>query len=460
MQKVKLSTNGSGESLARQTPGLSLRWKDFQFYVENTESTYDWWIICDGLSHSEEINIRKGHTIFLTGEPPAIKSYNKKFLDQFDIIITSQPNILGKNVIHTQTALAWTLYSQPFGQMDMTLSKNYDDLKKTSPEKTKLISVVTSNKNHTEGHRNRLRFIEMLQKHFGDKIDVFGPGLGLYGSKQDKIRFKYHENKWEALAPYKYHIAIENSVCPDYWTEKISESFVAESYPFYFGCPNILDYFSDKSFTPINILKPDEAINLIEQKIKEDTYAKSLSEIKIAKNLVLEKYQIFPMLTEIFEKRASNTEVVSKILYPESYFQNTLSHQIIRKIKSIIKLFILRPKKTKSSPPVTDATQKWLDGYLKPGMLVFEYSGKSSRVYEVKKQDKAVTFLPHIPHNSTNQNADIYIDKLYYFPDNYFDLVWVQDNAEIDDSDITLARHKVKSGGVVLSKNTEVWTKS
>lgn len=448
MQKVKLSTNGSGESLARQTPKLSLRWNDFQFYIKDTENTYDWFVVYDGLSQNETVRVRDGHTIFLTGEPPAIKIYNKKFLDQFDLIITSQPNIQGKNVIHTQTALAWTLYQTTFGQIDINLSKNYDDLKNDKIEKTKLLSVVTSNKNHTKGHRDRLEFIYKLQQHFGDKIDVFGPGLGLYGSNKDRIKFKYHENKWEALASYKYHIAIENSQYPDYWTEKLTEAFVAETYPFYFGCPNIFDYFNGKSLTPINILKPEEAIEIIERKIEENTYEKSLEEILKAKNLILEKYQLFPMLEKIFETHKSDTKIITRTIHPEIYFQDTLLKKTLRPVKHVIKSLLLKTEKTDTATTACP-TQQWIENNLKPDMVVFEYVGNTPKVYDVKEQNNSLIFQKHIPKDPKTGIEYGYTNRLDYFPDAYFDLILIQNNAEIDDSDITLANRKIKSGGAI-----------
>ena len=52
------------------------------------------------------------------------------------------------------------------------------------------------------------------------------------------------EDKFDALIGYKYHLALENSVIPDYWTEKLADSLLAWCKPIYYGCPNINDYFS------------------------------------------------------------------------------------------------------------------------------------------------------------------------------------------------------------------------
>ena len=69
-----------------------------------------------------------------------------------------------------------------------------------------------------------------LREHFGDRLDVFGRGINDFADKE------------EALAPYRYHISLENSSDKDYWTEKISDPLLTLTYPIYHGCENLEDY--------------------------------------------------------------------------------------------------------------------------------------------------------------------------------------------------------------------------
>ena len=56
-------------------------------------------------------------------------------------------------------------------------TKDYDELAALPPAaKTKRLSVISSDKAQTEGHRQRLDFTPP-QEHFGDRIDVFGRGI-------------------------------------------------------------------------------------------------------------------------------------------------------------------------------------------------------------------------------------------------------------------------------------------
>ncbi len=205
--------------------------------------------------------------------------------------------------------------------------KVYDDFKMPSiPNKTKLISVISSDKSFTEGHRKRLKFVEGLQNHFGENIDVFGRGINDFA------------DKWGVIAPYKYHVALENSSCDNGISEKIYDSFLGGAFPFYYGCKNISDYFSLKSFVSIDIDDIDKSIKIIESSISNQTYEISVKDIQRSKNLILDEYNIFNLMSSYCEsdltiQKNNNKNLVTKIK-PESYFYNT-------KIQNIKKIFLI-----------------------------------------------------------------------------------------------------------------------
>jgi predicted PilT family ATPase len=172
-----------------------------------------------------------------------------------------------------------------------TYEKTYDELKSISTlNKDKLISIIVSDKSFTKGHRSRVKFVKKLKKELGEDIDIFGKG--------------YNEivDKWEAIAPYKYTIVIENSSYNNYWTEKLADAFLGQSYPVYYGCKNIYDYFPEDSLSLIDIRKSDKAIKKIREIIDNNLYEKSLDNIKKSKDLILDKYQLFPMIYKYTQK--------------------------------------------------------------------------------------------------------------------------------------------------------------
>jgi hypothetical protein len=166
---------------------------------------------------------------------------------------------------------------------------DFDDLKNARPRKDRLLSALTSGKRRTAGQRKRIEFVRMMEKHFGTEFDSF------------TSERQWMPDKWEAVSRYKYHLAIENAAYTNYWTEKIADPFLGGCHPFYYGCPNLSDYFSSKSFTPIDINKPEKAIKLIERMIADETYEKSQMEIADSKERVLYRYNLFAVISKMVE---------------------------------------------------------------------------------------------------------------------------------------------------------------
>lgn len=303
MNRIKVSTL-SGWPFIRQTPHSLGIWDDCAFFIDKSVSECDWWVVCEGLSKEDRVICPRKNTILLTFEPESVKQYNQEFLNQFGMVITSQRRLHHNNVIYSQQGLPWIVGINNFRDMSVrsTLSRGYDELKDITPEKTKLISMVISNKKGSEGHKQRLKFAIAIKKYFGNKIDIFANGFPnneLAG--YPLIPFK---DKWDAIAPYRYHVVVENSSFEDYWTEKLADSYLADSYPFYYGCPNVEEYFSRKSFTAIDIYKFKEAIMAIENAINENVYLRSSREIKEAKMAILDQYQLFPMICNLIKGKA------------------------------------------------------------------------------------------------------------------------------------------------------------
>jgi hypothetical protein len=148
--------------------------------------------------------------------------------------------------------MAGAKYLKEKNKWDSNRYLSYNDfLKLNSQKKDKEVSIIISNKAFTEGHEQRIKFLDALKKAFGNRIELFGRG------------YNEIEDKFEALTNFKYSIVMENSSFQDYWTDKLSDTFLCNTYPIYYGCPNILDYFSEDSLNVINIYKINDSINII-----------------------------------------------------------------------------------------------------------------------------------------------------------------------------------------------------
>jgi len=329
MVKVKLTTNFV-MPLERQTENRGSKWGDCRFYINQDVTECDFWVVYEGLKNEEQAICTKGNTIFITAEPPAIRKYSYHFLKQFDWVITCDQSIKHTNPIFQQQGLPWHVgrCQEENGRINFT--NVYDEMKSISSFlKDKEISVISSAKDITSGHRKRIAFINSIKKCFSGRIDVFGRG--------------FHDiaDKWDAIADYKYHVVIENSSFDDYWTEKLSDAFLCGAYPIYYGCPNINEYFSPDSLTSIDINNFEEAISIIKKTIIEKRYEESVEAINKARDLVLDKYNLFSMISELCGKTKSVSRKNQITLYPEKYFPESF-------IKGFIKSFLTSMKKYRS----------------------------------------------------------------------------------------------------------------
>ena len=280
---IKLTTPWDHKFFYERTPSnsgiIEYKGDKFIFEIDNNCGDCDFWIVWGGLRESDKSLKAKcpnSNTIFITEERFDERTYKSDFLNQFSIVITGRNDIQHKHIIRSHELNTWHL------------NKTYDELVEMNfIPKQKMISIVSSDLVWLKGHKKRFAFVNKLIGHFKDKIDVFGRG------------FNYIENKWDALAPYKYSIAIENNSLQGYFTEKISECFLAHTMPIYYGATNIEEYFSTDTIFQIDIDDYIGSINKIEILLEEDPYDLLLPKIIEQKIKFITEYNFFQKCASI-----------------------------------------------------------------------------------------------------------------------------------------------------------------
>lgn len=121
-------------------------------------------------------------------------------------------------------------------------------------EKSKMISMIASNKRMCEGHIKRLEWVERI----GSQVDLYGRG------------FNEIENKEDGLCDYMFSVAIENGQYETYFTEKLLDCFATGTIPVYLGAPDIGNHFNMDGI----IILSDEF------DVSEDIYYSKLDAIK------------------------------------------------------------------------------------------------------------------------------------------------------------------------------------
>lgn len=326
MYKIKLSIAADNEGCGRQLPCGILEWKGYRFIINRPVEEADFWVVYSkGKRETESCRVAPENTMFITGEPDSVYHYAPGYVKQFAKVLSCQVNLKHKNLINMQPAQPWHIGKE--SKRDRTTGKEdckiteythtYDTLKVSNPDKTKLISVITSNKAFTKGHRERIDFVMKLKEHYGDMMDLYGWG------------FNDFANKWDVIAPYKYHIAIENCSTPHYWTEKLADTYLGNAFPFYYGCPNVDDYFDKEAYRFIDIHDHEAAIKCIDEAIKNNLYEKNQQYILGAKNLILDKYNLFNLIIEQISEMDPNANKKLVVIKSDTSFLDWKKFQIM-----------------------------------------------------------------------------------------------------------------------------------
>lgn len=311
MYKIKITVESSDEErLKRQLPNKNNKWKDCEFFINEPISEADYWVVfTPKIPNGKDFcKVSPRNTIFITWEPDSIYHFSQGFLNQFGKVISCQQNLKHKNLIKDQCGLVWRIGMWRNEKREAIITHTYDDFKISCPEKKKLMSIISSNKCFTKGHRDRLKFVDKIKSHFGSNVDLFGRG------------FNDFKNKWDIIADYKYHIVLENCSIPYYWSEKLADAFLGNAFPFYYGCKNINEFFNSESYREIDILNVEEAINTIENAISQNLAEKNYKEVEKAKHQILDKYNLFDLIVRNINHSDVNLVKENYIIKDDLYF--------------------------------------------------------------------------------------------------------------------------------------------
>ena len=297
MFKIKLSVSGQPQNVSIQhfLGTENNTYKGCQFFINDDScQDADYWLILDHIEKKESCLIDPKNIFLLHAEVLFPKSYwdaYPQYLDQFAKIFTCH-DIFKDNVRYTLPFLPYMLFYKGgnliHGNSVLNPIDRYiEDLVEYMPQKNKTLSVICSAKNGNEHHTMRLKFVQKLKEHFKDKLDWFGAGINPV------------EQKLNAIAPYKYHLALENYSSYNNITEKLYDSYLGLSYPIYYGAPNAKDYFPTDSFSQINIADLKGSTRQIEEIIDSNLYEKNFNSLKKAQQITLDEFNVFKRMAEI-----------------------------------------------------------------------------------------------------------------------------------------------------------------
>lgn len=314
----------------RQLQNTHSVWGNTKYYFDmESHPDADWLVVFSAWPQMDFLTtIPRERRIFVAGEPESFHVYQPNFLNQFGTVLTTQRNCKHPNTIRSQVGINWFAGVQfQSGAERFHAVLAFADLAGAAPVKTKLCSVVCSDQTVTKGHRERLAFVNHLKQVFGDQIDYYGRGS------------RPMPDKDEALADYQFHIALENSRHPDYWTEKLADPILRGCYPIYSGCTNVRDYFPQQSLTSIDISRPDEAVAIIRKTLQQSLTLEIREAMALSKRRILFEYNIFPVLEKMFTGVGLPQSPGAHFQTPEKLFSDheIKNQKFTRRLKRFVK---------------------------------------------------------------------------------------------------------------------------
>ena len=316
MQKVLLkhAPNIDSAALFRQLPSNDLFDKNITFTTDSS-SSYDWLVVLHHSAIQKILNVKipKSRCVYVSMEPSeSLCSISSEFINQFGTVIGSDNKIVHDNLVKLNVHNWWVGLEVQLSSGGHSIKYNgfadYDYYSRdTEFKKINKVSVINSSKIIFPGHKDREKLIECLSN------SSISSSLDIYGRN-----FKTLQDKTEAIQPYMYHLVIENMYESDYWSEKLADAFLLNSMPIYYGCPNIVEYFPSDSLIHVDKLDPSYIEKVVADAINSNQFKQSATARLTAKNLILNKYNIFNILSDICQR---GEDVSGEcLIMPNTYF--------------------------------------------------------------------------------------------------------------------------------------------
>ncbi len=290
MIEIKISARGGvhNPNLSQFLDSVENTFHDCRFHFNSPIPSADFWFVSEDIDENDHIcRVPRSRVFFVSAETSLPSGYysdsksRAQFLQQFARVYTCHDVYLD-SVESSLPFLPWMINANHGTSITAQHPRGIAFLRGLQElPKPKLLSVICSTQNLTAEHRMRLRFVEHLKAHYGDDLDWFGNGV------------RPIAEKWDGIAPYKYHLVLENRSDRNVITEKLYDSFLGLAFPLYWGAPNAQDYFDPRSFTTVDIRDLKGAIARIDETIGSDRYESSLPAIRHSRDRVLDEYNVF-----------------------------------------------------------------------------------------------------------------------------------------------------------------------
>jgi hypothetical protein len=178
------------------------------------------------------------------------------------------------------------------------VNNSFRELNEMSPpKKTHPCSWITSGINRTENHRKRLDFLKLLRENSLD-FDLYGRNLPSWANAFGSV-----SNKWSAMAPYYYNLAIENYADNDlYASEKLWDALLTWCLPIYYGGGAADKLLPPGSFLRLPSLDEKGMAYIKDVTSNLDAWYEAKDAIAEARQIILHKLNLLAWLSDFANK--------------------------------------------------------------------------------------------------------------------------------------------------------------
>jgi hypothetical protein len=262
-----------------------------------------------GLRSRVEIPNSLSKTFFVASEPPEIREYNLNILRRYRRVLAPTFPYLSDlpNYAKVSAIAPWWVGTHAGGRehydkQAVNVSLTREQLSSPSNPGRDVLSVIVSSKARTPLQQQRLRFVDYLERKM-THIDVWGEGR------------RFAADKADVLGTSRYHLAIENSQHPGYWTEKLSDPILMSNFVFYQGDPHVGATFDATAIEQIDCFDMDGSYRRISDIMAANAWVSSLESRESNRRALLERHSFHRMLEQIirdesFEKTGTSRTVV------------------------------------------------------------------------------------------------------------------------------------------------------
>ena len=247
--------------------------------------------------------------IFVASEPPEIREYNLNILRQYGLIVGAGfPTVSALPHFRRVTGIApwWvgvsssteTHYETSEGEISLTRARL---LALDEPLEDRL-SVIMSTKARTPDQVQRIRLVEYLASKISD-IAVFGVGHNPVDDKAD------------VLSRFRYHLAVENSAHPGYWTEKLADPILTRCFTFYGGHRSYREDFPGNGIQLIDPYEPEKVYRIVSEALEKGAWEKASEGRNLHKESVLDEHSFHRKIASVIStlSPSSTGKSVSRI---------------------------------------------------------------------------------------------------------------------------------------------------